>query len=231
MPGRNVTICAGVSGMGKSTFGLRYLVNADLAVRFLFDPDPGEFNPQVGEFADRLQLEPARDLYELSLALCRGWVAFDPHTLFSGRLEEAFNFFCEWAWETSLRIPGEKVLVVDEIWAYQTPQGIPSELKTIVQSGRKRGLRLMVNIQEPNRLNGTILNGASEFVCFRLQSPAALDLVKRYYGFDPKEVGNLQPLQFVARHLDGGGGELRGRIKISSAAPPGSSCRTEPGKQ
>jgi len=80
-------------------------------------------------------------------------------------------------------------------------------------SGRKRRLHLMVNGQEPNRLNGTILNGVSEFVCFRLQSPAALDLVKKTYGFDAEEVSNLQPLQFVARNLDSGG-ELRGSIKL-----------------
>ena len=43
---RSVTLCAGVSGSGKSTFCLRYLVNADLAVRFCFDAE--------GEFAHRL---------------------------------------------------------------------------------------------------------------------------------------------------------------------------------
>ena len=128
MPGRNVTICAGISGTGKSTLGLRYLINGDLSYRFLFDPDPGEFNAHLGEFADRLGLQPARDVYELSLALCTGWVAFDPHALFPGRLQEAFDFFCEWAWEKSALLPGNKILVVDEAWAYQTPQGIPAEL-------------------------------------------------------------------------------------------------------
>jgi DNA helicase HerA-like ATPase len=102
---------------------------------------------------------------------------------------------------------------VDEAWAYQTPQGIPPELQTIVQSGRKRGLHLMLLTQNPNRFNNTILNGASEFVAFRLQSPPALDLRKKYYGFDPEEVSALQAMQFVARNLDSGG-ELRGRIKL-----------------
>jgi hypothetical protein len=213
MPGRNVTICAGVSGSGKTTFALRYLVNAELTTRFLFDPDPGEFNPKVGEFADRLGIEPAQDLYGLALGLCRGWVAFDPHTLFAGRLQEAFDFFCEWAWEKSADLPGQKLLVVDEAWAYQTPQGIPAELQTIVQSGRKRGLHVMLLTQEPNRFNSTILNGASEFVAFRLQSPPALDLVRKYYGFDPQEVAALQPLEFIGRNLDSGG-ELRGRITV-----------------
>src|SRR5437899_264938 len=111
MPGRNVTVCAGVSGSGKSTFGLRYLVNADLSVRFLFDPDAGEFNPDLGEFADRLGLAPATDYFSLGKTLCQGWVAFDPHRQFTGRLQVGFEFFCEWAWEKSAQIPGNKIIV------------------------------------------------------------------------------------------------------------------------
>ena len=213
MPGRNVTLAVGVSGSGKTTFALRYLVNAELSARFMFDPDPGEFHPEKGEFADRLRLEPARDPYELSLGLCRGWIPFDTHTLFPGRIEEAFNFFCEWAWEKSLQVPGHKILVVDEAWAYQTPHGIPAELQTIVQSGRKRGLHLMVLSQEPNRFHSSLLNGVSEFVCFRLQSPPALELVRKYYGFDPAEISGLAPMRFVARNCDSGG-ELRGTITL-----------------
>ncbi len=211
---RNVTVNAGVSGSGKSTFVNRLLLNGNYAVWFLFDPEPGEFNPDIGEFADRLKLPPARDLYELSLNLCRGRVAFDPHTLFPGRLKEAFNFFCDWAWEKSLHIPGEKILVVDEVWLYQTPQGIPLELQTIVQSGRKRKLHLLVNTQEPNRLNSSITNGVSEFVCFKLQSGPALEMIEKYpYSFDPQEIGALDNLQLVARNMDSRA-ELRGTITI-----------------
>ena len=212
MASRNVTICAGVSGTGKSTFGLRYIVNADLAVRFLFDAEASERDPSQNEFSDRLQLPPAGSQYELGLALCRGWVPFDPHQLFAGRLQDAFAFFCEWAWEKSALIPGRKVIMVDEVWRYCSPQSIPTELSNIVQSGRKVGLHLFVNTQEPNRLNSSIRNGASEIVCFKLQSNLALDLMKSY-GFDPAEVAGLQEMQFVARNLDSGG-ELRGRIKV-----------------
>ncbi len=212
MPGRNVTLCAGISGFGKSTFGLRYLANADLSVRFLFDPDPGEFNPNVGEFADRLGLPPADDLFSLDMALMSGWVAFDPHKLFPGRMEDACRFFCEWSWEMSLKIPGNKLLVIDEIWNYCSPHSIPGELSTVIQSGRKRQLHLMVNTQEPNRLHSSITNGVSEFVCFKLQSGPALDVVESH-GFDRDEVSALQPLQFISRNKDSGG-ELRGAIQV-----------------
>jgi len=201
---RTVTICAGVSGTGKSTFALRYLVNAPLAIRFCFDPD--------GEFADRLGLEPAQDAYGLGLALCNSWVIFDPHGIFPGRINEAFAFFCEWSFTVSESIPGRKCLVVDEVWKYCTPNAIPEELALVTQTGRKRGLGLLVNTQLPNKLNGSILNEVSEFVCFRLQQDKALEKAAEY-GFDVEEVKALADLQFVARNLDSGG-ELRGRIKV-----------------
>jgi len=199
-----VTLCAGVSGSGKSTFCLRYLVNADLAVRFCFDAE--------GEFAHRLDLEPATDAYSLGLALCRGWVIFDPHALFPGRMDEGFAFFCEWAFALSERIPGRKVLVVDEVWKYCSPSAIPPELALVVQTGRKRNLALMVNSQQPQKINGSILNELSEFVCFQMQFPRALEFAAAY-GFDPEELRGLPALSFVARNLDSGG-ELRGRIRV-----------------
>lgn len=133
--------------------------------------------------------------------------------MFTDQLQEALCWFSNWAWEKSASIPGQKVLVVDEAWAYQTAQSIPDELQRIVQSGRKRNLRLMVLTQEPNRFNSSILNGVPEFVCFKPQSRPGLDLVQKYYGFDPEEVSNLQPLEFGARNCDSGG-ELRGKLTL-----------------
>jgi hypothetical protein len=209
---RNVTVVCGISGYGKSTLGLRWLANAPLTTRFLFDPEPGEFNPELGEFAERLRLRPTRNAFELFKHFAQGWVIFDPHTLFPGQVEEAFSFFCDWAWEKSLEVPGRKAIVVDEVWQYCTPQLMPQPLRTIVQSGRKRGLQLVVNTQEPHRLNGTIKAGMSEVICFRLQSEGPLSFAKEF-GFDLDEVRALAPLQFVARNMDSGG-ELRGSIKL-----------------
>jgi hypothetical protein len=128
------------------------------------------------------------------------------------------RFFCEWAWDKCATIPGEKIIVIDEVWRYCSPQSIPVELATIVQSGRKRGLHLLVNTQEPNRLNSSVLNGVSEFICFKLQSRPALDLVSNY-GFDPDEVQRLQQFQCIARNLDSGG-ELRGKLKSRGTSTP-----------
>jgi hypothetical protein len=117
---RALTIVAGVSGSGKSTFALRYLVNAALDVRFIFDLG--------GEYASRLRIAPSVDYYSLVLSLGRGWVLFDPEILFPGRIEPAFAFFCDWVFAMSQRVSGRKLLVVDEAYRYQTNNSIPSEL-------------------------------------------------------------------------------------------------------
>jgi hypothetical protein len=212
MRARDVTVVAGVSGCGKSTFCIRYLLNAPLSCRFLFDPYPGEFNQQCGEFADRLKLTTATDLYSLNLSLCKGWVAFDPQTLVPEELQAAFVFFCDWSLHMSQRLPGQKVIVVDEAWEYTSPHFIPVEMARIVRGGSKAGLRMLINTQEPHRLNDSIMNGVSEFVTFKLESDKQLDCVEKK-GFDRQEVRSLQPLQFISRNIDSGG-TLRGKIAL-----------------
>jgi hypothetical protein len=209
---RSVIVVAGVSSYGKTTFALRYLVNASFSARFLFDPDPGEFNPDKGEFADRLGLPAAHNLYDLALGLVRGWIPFDPHELLPGQMEAAFNFFCEFAWNKSLELPGEKIIVAQDAYKYCTPQMMPLPLKTIVQSGSKRRLCLLVDTQEPQRLNSTIKSGMSEVVCFRLQGDGPLSFAEEF-GFNRAEIENLDKWHFVARNLDSGG-ELRGKIPM-----------------
>lgn len=209
---RSVTVVPGCPSFGKTTFAIRALLNLHLSARFLFDPDPGEFNPNIGEFADRLKLPACHSPYDCQLNLLRGWVAFDPHTLFPGNLENAFNCFCDWAWEASLDLPGDKILVAHDAYRYCSPSGIPDPLRTIVQSGSKRRLSLLVDTQQPQRLNPAIRSCMGEIVCFRLQDSGPLDFAEEY-GFNRDEVAGLDRLQFVARNLDTGG-ELRGRIPL-----------------
>jgi len=213
---RAVTVIAGLSGYGKNTFVIRCLVNGAFTARFMFDPEPGESPcpPDVGEFAHRLQLDPTCDGYELHLHQHRpgGWMAFDPHFLFPGNPAAGLDFYCEWTFEKSFTTPGEKALVVDELWNYVTPQKMPMGIRKAALSGRKAGLKLFVLTQEPARMNETLKGAVSEVICFRLQSEKQLDFVAGL-GFDREEVKNLAPLSYVARNLDSGG-ELRHTIKV-----------------
>lgn len=200
---RACTLLTGKSGSGKSTFALRYLLNAPgLAARFLFDPE--------GEFSQRLKVSAASEAKDLEADLATGWVLFDPHTMFPGDTGAAFRFFCEWAFTVSSRGRGRKVLLVDEVWKYCSPQSIPAELALCIQTGRKRGLDCMFATQRPNRLNGSILGEATEVVSFRLQEESALQAVERA-GLSAAAVSALPPGAFLAVNADTGG-TLSGRV-------------------
>lgn len=212
MSQRNVTVVSGVSGMGKGLFDRRLLLNHDYSLRFIFDSENSERDPTRMDFADWLGLPSARTPYELCAAALTGWIPFDPHEKFAGRLPEALDVFLQWAYDLSLDIPGEKIVIVPEVWRYCKPQWIPPALANIVQSGRRRRLHLLVDTQEPNRLNSSILNGVSEWVTFKLTGELALDQLKPY-GFDLPAVSQLKKFELIARDLDHNS-ERRGTIPL-----------------
>jgi DNA helicase HerA-like ATPase len=200
---RACTLLAGQSGSGKTTFALRYLVRArDLVARFIFDP-------QDAQYQSRLGLPAAESVGECEASLADGWTVFDPNALFPGRHSDAFAWFCAWAFEAAARGPGRKVLLVDEVWRYCSPNAIPPALATVIQTGRVRGLDVMFATQRPNRLNEAITNEVSELVCFRTQGFNALRVLTDLGA--PQEVDSLPPGQFVALNCQTGG-QLRGRV-------------------
>lgn len=196
-----MTVVGGVSNSGKTTFGIRYLLNAPLDVRFIFDPR--------GDYSDRLRIPRAGDEYELALALCTGWVCFDPHTLFRGRANDGFAFFCDWSYEKSLQLPGRKVLVVDEAWKYVTARRHPVELETCVREGSHAGLDTFFQSQTPGQLHTTIRGECTELVCFHLQKDASEWCVEK--GMDADELESLPDFHYVARNIHSRA-ELRGSI-------------------
>lgn len=199
-----VTLVCGSSGSGKTSFAIRYLLNARLSTRFIFDPD--------GEFAKRLHYHAALEPGDLDWQLCRGWIVFDPSNVFPGRRETAFAFFCDWAWEVSARLPGRKLLVIDEVWRHCSPHAIPPEFATLAQTGRKRQLELMLTTQQPQRLNGAVLNEVTELVCFRLQFERALETVGAF-GLDVDAIRSLAPFAFVSMNTNSGA-ELVGSVRL-----------------
>src|ERR1044071_2725383 len=204
---RTVTIIAGVSQSGKSTFALRYAINGPAKYVFMFDPGTGSES-----YAERLGIEAATDAYELGLSLCRGWVLFNPHEIFPGRLADGFNFFCDWPFAKCQQLPGRKLSIIDEGWRYVAQRRYPSGLANCVQSGGHQGLECMFNTQTPHALHEAIQNECSEAVCFSLNGEKSLAWCAGR-GFDSQEISRLQPLEFVSRNV-ASGGELRGRIKI-----------------
>jgi hypothetical protein len=191
----------GASGTGKTTFALRYLLNSQARVVFLYDP--------IGEFSSRLKIPAATNGFGLNTSLLSGWVCFDPSELFPGQRQAGFDFFCEYAFAVSERFTGRKIFVVDEVQDYLAPQSIPQELADIAEKGRKRELEIVAMSQRPNEVNGAFINQATEIVCFGLGSVNDAKKLEGY-GFNAEEIRALPDRAFIARTRRGG--ETRGVI-------------------
>lgn len=187
---REVTLVAGSSGTGKTTFALRYLVNdRRLAWRALWDAD--------GQLASRLGLPAAGTAEDLAASIEDGWTIYDPNVMFPGRHLEAFSWFCGWVWQTAATVPGPKTLLVDEVWRYCSNVSIPQSLSECIQTGRVRQLSCMFATQRPNRLNEAITNEVTECVTFRLQGTNALARVQEL-GVPASQVAGLAPGQWIS---------------------------------
>ena len=195
---RSVTCIFGQGESGKTTFALRYLLNAKkVSCRFIFDAD--------GEFSGRLKLRPACTVTELEIAIRRGWCLFDPTHLFRGDTESALAFFCDLALTFSAALPERKIFVVDEVWRHISTQKVPPDLLAVVKTGRKVALQSVFITQEPRELNETLLAEGTEFVSFRLQGLNSLGRLADYGMPGQERIPTLPRGQFVAWNKQTGG--------------------------
>jgi DNA helicase HerA-like ATPase len=179
----------GMTGSGKTTFAFRYLLNVSAACRFIFD--------DKGQAAARLRVSHASTALECERALEKRWVVFNPLRMFPGDTAAAFRWFCQWTYDVSRRGSGKKVLLVDEVWQWCNPNGIPKELALVAQAGRAENLELVVASQMPHKIHSSVSGQATELVCFRLQERLALDAVEGS-GADRETVESLPLGSFVS---------------------------------
>jgi hypothetical protein len=199
---RSITLVAGASQTGKTTFALRYLLNTKADYVFMFDHD--------GEFSRRLHYPAADSAAALAHQLTWGWVDYDPSEMFPGQTAAALAFYCEWVWEVCRSLPGRKVLFVDELTRWTSPHSITPSLSTIVENGRKRGVQLMFTSNRPATTNSAILGQLTELVAFQLPDIRLGDWLSSY-GFDFESVRRLPKFHFQAVNLDTWG-RLSGRL-------------------
>ena len=201
---RNNTIVAGIGGSGKTSFTFRYLANARLDYRFIFD--------STGQYARAFGLAPQVDEFDLACGLCRGWVVFDPAVHFSGRSAEAFAWFAGWAYERCKQLPGSKCFFVEEAWKFLTPRTHPKEIEQWVCEARNYNGGAWFNAQRPGKLPEMVRSECSELVCFHLDEEDTLDWPEQK-GLNRDEIKTLPNFHFVARNIDSRA-ELRGRVKL-----------------
>lgn len=185
------TLICGMTGSGKTTFAIQYLLNVSAACRFIFD--------DMGQVSARLKIPHASTAAELEAALGTRWVVFNPHRMFPGDAAAAFRFFCQWTMDCARRGPGKKILLVDEVWRWCSPNCIPKELAAVAQMGRAEALELMVATQLPHKIHASITGQATELVCFRLDEALALGRIAEM-GLVPEEVKQLPMGVFRAKN-------------------------------
>ena len=189
------TAAVGMTGSGKTTFGIRYLLNVNPVCRFIFD--------DTGQMAARLRVPHAATANELEAALATRWVIYNPHRMFPGDVRRAFLYFSDWAFKASCRCRGHKIFFADEIWRFQDRDQIPKELAMIAQMGRVEGIELFTLTQRPQKVNDSILGSATELVCFRLTESVQLRKVADL-GADGGAVSRLPLGQFISYNLIAG---------------------------
>ena len=197
------TLLVGMTGSDKTTFAIRYLLNApDVACRFIFDDE--------NRTAPRLKLAPAYTAAQLEAALASRWVCFSPHRMFPGNVKMGFRWFCHWVFNCAQRGPGEKIVNLPEVWKFCTADSIPFELAKLSQEGRELGVQLLIDTQRPENVNPSLIGGATELVAFKLISPEAVRAVSRLAA-DPAAVSALPLGSFLAYNRLSGG-SLAGRV-------------------
>ena len=205
------TLVVGMTGSGKTTFVVRYLLNVAPACRFLFDDE--------NRVAPRLKLKPHFTLAECEAALASRWVVFNPARMFLpvdgdkdilAPSRRAFRWFCAWVFDCAARAPGLKVVSLPEIWRYCTPDSIPPEFARLMQQGRELGVHVVLDTQRPELVNQSIVGAATELVSFKLLSPDALRTVERI-GADRQRVAALPLGSYISQNRLTGG-TLAGRV-------------------
>ena len=184
----------GQSGSGKSTFASHYAANAQADARFFWDPE--------GEWSDRFKQRPATSK-EAMLAQLRstGWVFYDYADMFENGIQ-GLSYFCAWAMEMALYVPGASLVLIDELDEFCSGHQCPRELAILIKRGRRRQVNTVFCSNAPNLLPGVARNNFSEVVAYKLQDENALEFLKRF-GFDAGEVCALGEHEFTARDRNG----------------------------
>lgn len=194
----------GGSGTGKTEFAKRYLVGSRHDRVFIFDHQQ-EFASRLGGIAVNTtamdSIADAGESYRVIL--------YDPSEEFRGNYELALALWCDHVWELSRVIGeagGETLVLIDELQKLISPGNTPTEVKALVQTGRKWGLDTCFVSQQPNRMPNEVREQWTTLVAFRLKTENSRDSLDAI-GFDAgfiEEIGRLPDLHyFYCNLLDG----------------------------
>lgn len=203
-------LITGASGMGKTRYFLSLIERTPAALKFVFD--------HQGEFAVRARVRSARTLKEFVGPV----ICFDPAQMFPGRTEEAFRFFCDFAFTVARHTRGRKLFCCDELQKLigTSNHEMPQELRTLLETGRREELDFVAIAQSPNTIHTRVRNQMTEIVCFRQADERATRFVEQLGIVDARK---LAPGEY--RRLEVNTGALyRGRVNLATGKTTEEKC-------
>jgi len=199
-----VTLIIGKSGCGKTSFAKSFLRRRQSSVTlFIFDWKVN--GPGGGEFSKRMGLPPLSTKTHLSYGIGQRCACWNPHVLFPGRLQDAFRFFLAFTYAHAKSLPGEKLLVIDELHLFCGPASCPPQLSTVVETGRASRLASVFLAQQPQTLPGAVTNQVTEAVVFKQTNPNARQRLAEMGMENAERSKSLPRFHYIATNLDSGG--------------------------
>ena len=193
-------LITGTSGSGKTTLLLKRIRENRGHYKFVFDAE--------GQIAFHLKCRPALTLDDCNRQIMAGVCVFNPSQLFDD-VDEGFEFFCDYTFTLSQKLPGKKWFYADEVQDHSETHYCSPWLRRIAQKGRWWSLDVCCISQQPNELHNKLRNTFTRVSTFQQIDDTAFVYLKRY-GFQPDQVRALPPGQFITRYKTGE--EVRGEV-------------------
>lgn len=185
-----VTLVIGQGSTGKTTFGIRYLLNVPWACAFIFD--------QNGQISDRMRVPHVGTALECENALANRVVCFNPYRMWpDGELDAAFNWFTDWAFAKSKTGPGRKILFCDDAWEFSAARNLTPELARVVRTGRFWELEYFGLTHRPQDYHITVRSLVTEWVAFNTVQTTDLQAVEDYWP-GVTRAATLEKGEFIA---------------------------------
>jgi hypothetical protein len=197
-----ITLVFGQGSSGKTSFGIRYLINTIWSCAFIFDTR--------GQFASRLKKPHVGTAAQCDAALASGWVCFNPYVMFGADLDAAFNWFCDWAMRVSATGGGRKILLADDSWEFTSARTCSPEFARVVKLGRFWHLEFFGITHRPKEYHINVRSLVTEWVAFNVCESADIEDVSDYWPGVVK-ASALPKFEFLAFNRDSRS-ELRAKL-------------------
>lgn len=177
-------LITGKSGSGKTTEWMSRMVEIKPGFLWVFDPDL--------EFCAKAGVVPVQRTGDVLKSARAGVVAFDPSLEFPGDTGAGLEWFCDCVYSVSRRLPGVKLVAIDEIQKHTRLRdgGIPHSMQVLLDVGRREEVDMLLVSQTPNRVNDAIRCQLTEITTLCHTDRLPLEWLERE-GFDPDAVKTL----------------------------------------